>query len=282
MKNYQDRVAIVTGGASGIGKALCDELAAHGAFVVVADIDVERATQTAAAIRARNGRADACHLDVTHEQSVSTLVHQVASRHGRLDYLFNNAGISIAGDARDIGLDDWRRITDVNLWGVLHGTHAAYAIMARQSFGHIVNIASLAGLLTFPANVPYAMTKHAVTGLSLSLRAEAADLGVRVSVVCPGYVKSDIFQSSPMLNVPRDKVLAQIPFGLMDAAQAAKATLRGVARNQAVIVFPRYARILWWLYRLSPALLAPLERKTIRDFRAVRTAPRRTEEEACQ
>lgn len=279
MKTYQGRIAFVTGGAAGIGRALCAELAAAGATVVVADINEQGAATVAEALRQGGGRADAVRLDVSDGQAVTRSLREAATRHGRIDYVFNNAGISIAGDARDVSEAQWRRVVDINLWGVLHGTRAAYEIMARQGGGHIVNVASLAGLLTFPANAPYSMTKHAVVGLSLSLRAEAADLGVKVSVVCPGYVKSDIFQSSPMLNVPRDKVVAQIPFGLMDTAAAARAILEGAARNRALIVFPRYARVLWWLYRLSPALLAPLERKTIRDFRSVRTAPAPTQEE---
>ena len=278
MKQYQGRIAFVTGGAAGIGRALCGKLAAAGATVVVADINAEGAAKVAEALRHSGGRADALQLDVSDGQAVTRSLRDAAARHGRIDYVFNNAGISIAGDARDVSEAQWRRVVDVNLWGVLHGTRAAYEIMARQGGGHIVNVASLAGLLTFPANVPYSMTKHAVVGLSLSLRAEAADLGVKVSVACPGYVKSDIFQSSTMLNVPRDKVVAQIPFGLMETAEAARTILERVARNQGVIVFPRYARLLWWLYRVSPALLAPLERKTIRDFRAVRTAPLAEEE----
>jgi NAD(P)-dependent dehydrogenase (short-subunit alcohol dehydrogenase family) len=280
MNKYQGRIAFVTGGAAGIGRALCGELAAAGATVVVADINEQGAAKVAESLRHGGGRADALRLDVSDGQAVARSLREAAARHGRLDYVFNNAGISIAGDARDVSEAQWRRIVDINLWGVLHGTRAAYEIMARQGSGHIVNIASLAGLLTFPANVPYSMTKHAVVGLSLSLRAEAADLGVKVSVVCPGYVKSDIFESSTMLNAPRDKVMAQIPFGLMDTAEAARTILERVARNPAVIVFPRYARLLWWLYRVSPALLAPLERKTIRDFRAVRTAPPLAEEES--
>ena len=280
MRAFAGKVVVVTGGAAGIGRALCEALAAAGALVVVADVNERGAAKLAEALRAGGARADALQLDVSDGHAVAQTLRQVAAHHQRLDYVFNNAGISIAGDARDVSEAQWRRVVDVNLWGVLHGTRAAYEIMARQGGGHIVNIASLAGLLTFPANVPYSMTKHAVVGLSLSLRAEAADLGVKVSVVCPGYVKSDIFQSSTMLNVPRDKVMAQIPFGLMDTAEAARTILERVARNQAVIVFPRYARLLWWLYRVSPALLAPLERKTIRDFRAVRTAPPLAEEES--
>jgi len=188
--------------------------------------------------------------------------------------MFNNAGITVTGDARDLRLEHWCRVIDVNLWGVIYGTMAAYAIMVGQGSGHIVNTASLGGLLPFSLNIPYATTKHAVVGLSLSLRAEAADLGIKVSVVCPGFVRSGIYQTATLLNAPREKVLATIPFRLMDASKAAQTILHGVARNQAVIVFPNYARFLWWLYRLNASLLNPLSFKRIRSFRSVRTTIR--------
>jgi short-subunit dehydrogenase len=185
--------------------------------------------------------------------------------------MFNNAGISVAGDARDLRLEHWRRVIDIDLWGVIYGMTAAYAIMVGQGYGYIVNTASLAGLLPFPTNIPYSTTKHALVGLSLSLRAEAADLGIKVSVVCPGYVQSGIYQASIELNAPREKVLASTLFRLMDTMQAARTILHGIARNQAVIVFPGYARFLWWLHRLNASLLNPLGSKMIRDFRSVRT-----------
>src|SRR6185436_1795405 len=123
-----------------------------------------------------------------------------------------------------------------------------------------------------PTSVPYAMTKHAVVGLSLSLRAEAVDLGVNVSVVCPGFVQSRVFQSATVLNVSRDKMLAAIPFKPMDTRTAAQKILAGVARNRATIVFPAYAKIFWWLYRLNPRFIQPIVSKMVRDFRRLRSA----------
>lgn len=272
METFNNKVAIVTGGASGIGRSLCMELAAQGSHVVVVDINKEGAEQVAATIAEQGGQAHALHADVSDEEGVGDLVSQTFAAHQRLDYMFNNAGISVTGDARDLQLDHWRRLIDVNLWGVIYGTIAAYAIMVEQGYGHIVNIASLAGLLPFPINTPYSATKHAVVGLSLSLRAEAADLGIKVSAVCPGYVQSDIYQTSTILNAPREEILANIPFKLMDTTRAAKAILHGVARNRALIVFPRHAQVLWWLYRINASLLGPIGYKMVRDFRNLRTA----------
>jgi NAD(P)-dependent dehydrogenase (short-subunit alcohol dehydrogenase family) len=183
--SFVGAVAIVTGGGAGIGAALAAALTARGARVVVADIDPSRA-------QAPVGRGEALEghqVDVTDAAALTALIDDVAARFGRLDYVFNNAGVSVTGDARDLELAHWRKVIDVNLMGVVHGTHAAYRVMTRQGHGHIVNIASLAGLIPLPTNVPYATSKHAVVGLSLSLRAEGAALGVRVSAVCPGFIE---------------------------------------------------------------------------------------------
>jgi NAD(P)-dependent dehydrogenase (short-subunit alcohol dehydrogenase family) len=239
-------------------------------MVIVADINAEGAEDVAAAICGRGGQAVAHEVDVADADSVDRLVQHTAAAHQRIDYLFNNAGIAITADARDLGLEHWQRVIAVNLLGVIHGVQAAYPIMARQGHGHIVNTASLAGLLPFPTNLPYATTKHAVVGLSLSLRAEAADLGVKVSVVCPGWVQSGIYAASPTLNVRRDQAPPALPFRLMETDTAAQRILAGVARNQPVIVFPFYARLFWWVYRMRATWLNPLGLNMIRELRRLR------------
>ncbi len=268
---YQGKIAIVTGAASGIGRELAIQLCAEGAAVVVSDIDGAGAEAVAAGINAQsNARAEAVAVDVTDATAMSALVSDTVDKHGRLDLMFNNAGIAVSGDARDLEIAHWKRVIDVNLMGVVHGADAAYKAMAAQGHGHIVNIASLAGLIPFPTNAPYGATKHAVVGLSMSMRTEGEELGVRVSVVCPGFIESNIYTASEAVNVAQDKLLSQIPFKKVPTAVAAQKILAGVERNKAIIVFPGYARLFWWLYRLSPRTVAPLGRQTIRDFRKLR------------
>lgn len=265
---FDGKVAIVTGGASGIGRALSEQLSRRRAVVIVADIDIEGAQQVASGITNGGGRARAVHLDVSRANDVKKLIDDTASEHGRLDYIFNNAGIAVGGEVRDLTLEHWLRIINVNLLGVIYGTTAAYSLMVRQGFGHIVNTASLAGLIGEPMAMPYVTSKFAIVGLSQTLRVEAAGLGVKVSVVCPGYIQTPVWDS-PILKVKKEDLPKPL-FKMMDATKAARYILKGVERNKAFIVFPLHASLLWWLYRINPSILEPLGRKMVKDFRAVR------------
>jgi NAD(P)-dependent dehydrogenase (short-subunit alcohol dehydrogenase family) len=274
MNQFKDKVAIVTGGGSGIGQALCQELGQRGSIVVVASLHDDHARRVASAITQNGGRAHAVSVDVSNEEDVRRLIDETVSEYGHLDYLFNNAGIAIFGDARDLTLEQWRHILEVNLNGALYGTAIAYPIMVRQGFGHIVNTASAAGLIPGPTEVPYVpycTSKYAIVGLSLSLRVEGADLGVKVSAVCPGYVQTDLYQA--IVNVPLEQRAALISHKMMNPSNAARTILRGVSRNQAIIAFPAYVRLAWRLYRLSPRLLDRLLLKGIRNFRKYRLNP---------
>lgn len=256
MNPYADKVAIVTGAGSGIGRALGEALARHGAIVVWTDRQPERLRIAVAAPADTGGRRVARPLDVTEAPAFQSLVDDTVAHFGRLDYLFNNAGIAVGGEARDLTLEDWRAVLDVNLNGVIHGVAAAYPVMARQRSGHIVNMSSIEGLAPFPHTIGYVASKHAVVGLSNALRVEGADLGVKVSVVCPGYIRTAIFRESPLVHLDRAKLLGSLA-GLkgMPPQECARRILNGVARNQAIIVVTRSAKALWALQRLSPGLV---------------------------
>lgn len=275
MDPFHDKVAIVTGGASGIGRAVCLALGARRASVTVADRDEPGAEAVAAAIRAGGGVARAARLDVSDAAAVQALVDETAAREGRLDLMFNNAGIAIFGEERSVSLEDWRRVLDVNLFGVLHGVRAAYPLMVRQGSGHIVNTASLAGLFPYGGQISYTTSKFAVVGLSHALRAEGAGLGVRVSVVCPGVIDTPMKQSFEVRGgLARDLVLRIAPRGLA-AERCAGAILKGVARNRATIVITAHARLAWWLHRISPALGMRLSRAIVEYVRRRTEVPSR-------
>jgi len=259
LRTFRGAVAIITGGASGIGRALAEALADRGAEVVVADLQRELADETAAMIRSRGAAATAAHLDVSDFAATACLVEETAKQCGRLDYMFNNAGIGILGEVRDHAIEDWNRIIDVNLLGVVHGVTAAYRVMLAQGFGHIVNTASVQGLVPTPLMASYGATKHAVVALSMSLRIEAAATGIRVSVVCPGVIRTPLLTGGRYgkvllaASVERQRAYFE-RVRPMDPVRFAPRVLAQVARNKAIIVVPYRYKAMWWIDRLSPAL----------------------------
>lgn len=268
MKKFNDSIAIVTGAASGIGRALGQELARRGALVIMADIQRELLEEAVGSITQAGHKAEAVALDVTEFQAVKELVENTAARHGRLDYIFNNAGIGVGGEVRDVSIDDWRDVLNVNLFGVVNGVAAAYPLMVDQGHGHIINTASIEGLIPFPGTVSYVTSKYGVVGLSNALRVEGADLGVNVSVVCPGYIKTAIFHTSKLIKMDREKMLKSLPdrFGIMPE-ECASVILRGVERNKAIIVVTGLAKVFWWLHRINPGWILWMMRRKIREAR---------------
>ncbi|WP_338145955.1 SDR family oxidoreductase [Streptomyces scabichelini] len=278
---YRDATAIITGAASGIGRALAEELVARGCEVVLADLQIEQAEEVAAALREAGGKATAAWLDVTDHAKFEQLVKDTAARTGRLDYLFNNAGIThgMGAGARHYRIEDWRRMIDVNVVGVVNGVQAAYNLMIDQGFGHIVNTASLAGLVPSAGTTSYVTTKHAVVGLSHNLRIEAAQLGVRVSVLCPGVIRTPLIEggvygrsvAGVTREMTRDMWEEQKP---ISPEEFVKKSLDAVARNKGIIVVPAVWKLFWWLFRLSPSLCLNIATKKFRDLGRSETSGR--------
>lgn len=273
MDHWKGKTAFITGAGSGIGRALATALASRGTRVCVADVDPAAA---AAVARACGGSATAVTLDVRDADAVRHGIETFAADCGRLDFVFNNAGIGVAGEVDEIPLAAWKRIIDINVYGVVHGVLAAYPILLRQGYGHIINTASLAGLGAAPLFTPYSLTKHAVVGLSTSLRIEGAARGVRVSVVCPAAIETPILDS---LN-PRDvsigwapnmrrflTALAGPPYPVDRCAQE---ILAAVERNRAIIVLPARARLAWVMGRLFPGLVERLSGVAVAKERRTR------------
>jgi NAD(P)-dependent dehydrogenase (short-subunit alcohol dehydrogenase family) len=266
-KDLAGKVAIITGGAGGIGKALAEEMSGRGCYVVLADVNGDLLSRTAGELRSSGAQLDAKTVDVRDAAQVQALVEGAFEELGRIDYIFNNAGVNICAELRDTTLDDWNLLIDVNLRGVVHGVHAAYPIMREQGFGHIINTSSAAGLLPAAAEGAYAATKHAVVGLSLALQIEAAAFGVRVSVVCPGLVDTPILDSTKYVKLDAEAIKKVAPEKPISPAKAARQILKGVERNRFYIVITATVHVLWRLHRYMPATSLRVGQIAARMFR---------------
>jgi NAD(P)-dependent dehydrogenase (short-subunit alcohol dehydrogenase family) len=268
------KVAVITGGASGIGRAFAEELAARGTEVVVADRQIELAREVAAGICARGGSAHSLEVDVRRFDSVKNLVDTTVWRSGKIDYFFNNAGIGVAAPIEAYTVADWDDVFDVNLRGVAYGIQAVYPQMIAQRSGHIVNTASFAGLVVGGGGGgSYVATKFAIVGLSKVLRVEAAHHDVRVSVVCPGVIRTPLLAGGKYGKMTFEGVSQEWvdrfweSLRPMDPALFARRTIDAVMRNQAVIVYPRWWKLAWYLERLSPGLMLWMATRSCRQMR---------------
>jgi short-subunit dehydrogenase len=260
MVDFGGKIAIVTGASSGIGLAVSRALCEQGARVVLVSRTAAKLDAAVAGLEARGFQVEGMAADVSKRDAIEQVVAHTVKTYGRVDYMLNNAGVSVFGEARDLLPGDWEAVVDVNLWGTVHGTNAVYPVMIRQGFGHIVNVASLAGLVPTPAVVAYSATKHAIVGLSEALRYEAARYGVRVSVVCPAAVQTPIVDTTPYRSLDKQKLLASVPGQPAGVDSFVADMLKGVRQNQAIIA-PGFAGVAWRLHRYLPSLSRVLMRK---------------------
>lgn len=271
MQKYKNKVAIITGGASGIGKEMARLLAQGGANVIIADCNEPLAQETASSIRAEGGQASASFLDVVDQAAFQQLVTQTYQEQGRLDYLFNNAGVVVVGPVADTACEEFNRMIDVNVRGVVHGTLAAYPIMIEQGYGHIINTSSVAGLIPCPGLVAYAASKHAVVGLSTGLRAEAKIFGVNVSVACPGFIETPFITNAKFISTNHDLVRENLPIKFYPVTDCARDIIAGVDKNKAVIVVSGHGKVLDRINRFVPALMHRLTYRFSKRQHRVRT-----------
>ena len=190
--SLKDQVAVVTGGGAGIGRAICMALGAHGAKVLVADMALQNAEQTAAMICAAGGQATAVQVDVTNAADAAAMIDKAVALFGRVDLLYNNAGICTVSEIESMPEEWWDKIFAVNCKGVFLCSKAVIPQMKKQGGGRIINTASQAGKGAIPKQVHYCATKAAVIGYTRALAMELKDTGIRVNCFCPGSVMSDM------------------------------------------------------------------------------------------
>ena len=190
--NIEGKVVVITGASSGMGEATAKHLAALGAKVVLGARRTERLEALVQEITSRGGAARALATDVTSPSDVKALADAAVEEFGRLDVLINNAGVMPLSPLTNLAVDEWDRMIDVNVKGVLYGIAAALPHMTRQKSGHIINTSSVAGHLVFPGSAVYSGTKFAVRAISEGLRQEVKEYNIRTTILCPGAVKTEL------------------------------------------------------------------------------------------
>jgi NAD(P)-dependent dehydrogenase (short-subunit alcohol dehydrogenase family) len=281
MREFAGRTAAITGAGSGIGRALACELAVRGCSVALADVSREGLDETAALIRAAHAERpveiSTHQLDVADRGAVERYAADCVEIHGAVHLLFNNAGVSVTADVEHLGYGDFEWLMNINFWGVVHGTKAFLPYLRRVDAAHIVNTASIFGVVAVPGQAAYNASKFAVRGFTEALRQELAETHIGVSCVIPGGVKTNIVRDSRYY--PRDNEAPSAEefarqfeaFAALTPEQAAVIILRGVAANRGRILVGRDARMMAWFQRLLPERY-PMTLRKLRDMTAGRDA----------
>jgi NAD(P)-dependent dehydrogenase (short-subunit alcohol dehydrogenase family) len=264
-RSFAGQVAVVTGAGSGIGRSTALLLGRLGAKVHAADLNEASAAAVAGEIEAAGGQAASHAVDVSDPAAVEALAEAVFGAEGAVDVLHNNAGIGHGGPVEETTLEEWQRVLGVNLMGVVHGVHFFVPGMLRQGRpAHIVNTASMAGLVAVAELAPYCTSKHAVVGLSESLNAELSPRGIHVSAICPGVINTPIVASARMhgdLDQQRDRIVRFYERFGASPDVVAEAVVDAIRRKKMIRTVPRHHVALnWALRRLTPRAAQPLAR----------------------
>lgn len=261
MKDFSDKLAVVTGASSGIGQAIAVELASHGASVVLVGTNLQRLGETQKRCDDIGATAHMHQADVSDVVQMQGLADYVLSEIGVPDILVNNAGVVMSGLIHEVEPEDWQRLIAINVMGVVYGCrYFLPAMIERGQGGHVVNMASAAGLIGQPGMSTYCATKHAVVGMSASMRYELSGNNIGVTTICPGYVQTPIKDNLKLvgkLNTERvrNKVASDMKRNGLTAAQVARRTLKGIKNNEAFVTIGRDARAANLGRRFVPGLL---------------------------
>ena len=255
LKNFTNKSVLITGAATGIGRALAHELANRGAVVYVTALNEKEAQIVVDEITSSNGKAIAAELDVGNFKDIEKMIDLVVSEQGQLDIMINNAGVAYVGESYDMQTETIEKLAHINFSAVNVGAILAYTQMKKQGFGHILNTASMAGFLPTPGMAVYAATKHGVVGLTTSLASEGKDFNIFVKASCPGFIESELMNKSSKVSNNMSDYLDLLPEPI-DARIAAKTIIDGLGKKPVLIFTPSYAKVSYFLNRFIPGFLA--------------------------
>lgn len=257
MKRLRDRVAVVTGAASGIGRATALCLAEHGAHLALADVNLEALSSTSRLAELSGVRVSVHRVDVADRDGMEAFAADVERQHGRAEIVVNNAGVAVAATFEEQSLEDFHWLMGVNFWGVVHGCRYFLPLLRRADEGHIVNVSSMFGLMGMPLNSAYCASKFAVYGLSESLRAELTQTSIGVTCVQPGGVATNIVKaarfSGEAAEPSRRNGAVRAFERMLPPEKAAAAIVRGIRRNSHRVLITREAHALDVAKRAFPS-----------------------------
>ncbi len=259
IKQFHDRVVVITGAGSGIGAATARAFAHRGARLVLADLSAERLAEVAAGLPGPADRVATQVVDVALRDQLLGLADLALERFGRVDIMHANAGVAVSKPFAETSLDDWEWITQTNYWGVIYALKAFLPHLIAQRQGHLVITSSVMGLCATPTTSAYCATKHALVGLGEALRGELREHNVGVSVICPGVIQTRVIEGAriairPEAKIDRDWISNLYRQRGWPPERVAEAVLRAVARDRAVVPVGPESWLAWWLYRFSPGL----------------------------
>jgi NAD(P)-dependent dehydrogenase (short-subunit alcohol dehydrogenase family) len=256
MKRFEDRVAVVTGAASGIGRATALRLADQGCALALADIDAPGLADVEKELSTRSNRVTTHRVDVSSRDAVQGFAEAVESAHGAAHILINNAGVAISGRFDEQRIEDLEWLVGINYWGVVYGCHAFLPLLKRQDEAHIVNLSSMFGFLGLPSQSGYCATKAAVRALSESLYAELAAEGIGVSSIHPGCIDTSIIRSG-RLESEASRAEIQAVFDRRGASPdvVARAILKAISKNKLRVRVRPESVLTDWTKRLFPVAI---------------------------
>jgi NAD(P)-dependent dehydrogenase (short-subunit alcohol dehydrogenase family) len=254
VKELRGKKVLITGGASGIGKALAMRFCAEGSELVLVDIDEDGLAKAVCEIESRGGKCSGFNADLMDRAQVELLHLKVKEEVGPPDVVINVAGIALVGRFEEIPVEVWERVIGINLMGYIYVTHYFLPDMIARGSGHIANVASAAGLFGMPFQAPYSAAKFGVVGMSEVLRWEMSRYGIGVTTVCPGSINTPIVESAACIGFDDAKVRRNGYAIAATPERLVQAVVKGIKKDSALVVFPRFVRSIWWVKRISPHL----------------------------
>lgn len=257
MTEIRGKFAVVTGAASGIGRATAVALAVEGARVAICDVDRAGLAETAKQVEAVGGTVSTYLLDVSSREAVYSFAQEIDAQ-GGADIIINNAGVAQVAAIEDLSYEDFEWVMNIDFWGMVYGTKAFLPQLRKKGGGHIVNVSSIFGLFSVPTQAAYNSAKFAIRGFTEALRHEMRGTGIEVACVHPGGIKTNILRNARFLQSVQttERETAMTGFDRLartTPAQAAQVILKGIKKNKPRILIGMDARIIDWFIRLLPA-----------------------------